>query len=329
MTLRPSERTVREAESFVARKMAGPFTREDEAALEAWLENPLHLEAFEEVRRSAALTDGFEEELLAENFEAELYEEAARADTERSRLFTRRSAGFGAAAAGIAAMLAVFVSTAPATLSYATQAGETRTVGLADGSAMTLGTQSEVEVALGHGRRRVDLIGGEAFFDVEKDVDRPFIVATDHGEITVTGTSFNVKLRPGSAALSVVSGAVEATHQNGDAEILLAGEGITFTQENGLTEKYPFDASMELAWRAGRARFEDTPLAEVVWEVNRYRKTPIVLADEVDPGATVTGEFTELTGETAPRALAAALGLQLVRREAAFELRPAEENGKD
>ena len=66
---------------------------------------------------------------------------------------------------------------------YATRDGEQRTVQLPDGSTMAVNTNSRVRVAFSPSERRIWLTRGEAFFAVEHDIHRPFLVVTSNAAV--------------------------------------------------------------------------------------------------------------------------------------------------
>src|SRR3546814_11809300 len=75
---------------------------------------------------------------------------------------------------------------------HATATGEILRVPLRDGSAVTLNSNSEIDVDFDEGIRHVRLLRGEALFDVAKDSSRPFVVEADSPRVTAVGTSFTV-----------------------------------------------------------------------------------------------------------------------------------------
>jgi transmembrane sensor len=77
--------------------------------------------------------------------------------------------------------------------SYRTALGDLQDIPLADGSTATLGSNSRVRITLSRGERRVDLQQGEAFFAVAKDPARPFVVHAGHRRVTAVGTRFDVR----------------------------------------------------------------------------------------------------------------------------------------
>ena len=92
---------------------------------------------------------------------------------------------------------------------YATGIAEVRDIHLSDGSEVTLGARSSLEVAFRLHERRVALTSGVAFFSVAKNPSRPFIVRVGDKEVRVVGTKFEIRRDPASMQVSVVEGTVE------------------------------------------------------------------------------------------------------------------------
>ena len=76
---------------------------------------------------------------------------------------------------------------------YRTQVGERSTVTLADGSEVTLNTDTGLRVEFSARERRLQLLRGQAFFKVEKDATRPFVVEAGHKRVVAIGTAFDVR----------------------------------------------------------------------------------------------------------------------------------------
>ncbi len=174
---------------------------------------------------------------------------------------------------------------------YVTAVGRRRTVSLADGSQIILNTDTAMAVAFEPDRRVVRLYRGEAWFAVAHNTDRPFIVQTPGGDVRVTGTHFNVRLKDGRAIVSLLEGRVELTADDatGKAVILSPGEQGIVTARGVDTPK-TFDTNAVTAWQHGQLVFYQAPLAEVVEQLNRYRPGWIMLASALRP-TKVTGVF--------------------------------------
>jgi transmembrane sensor len=88
---------------------------------------------------------------------------------------------------------------------YRTELGQERAVRLADGSVLVLNTGTSVEVSLRDDIRTVDLLKGEARFDVAHDTKRPFYVNAGSASVRAVGTAFNVRLRADLTELTVIA----------------------------------------------------------------------------------------------------------------------------
>src|SRR3546814_2061558 len=93
--------------------------------------------------------------------------------------------------------------------SYATSVGEIRRVPLADGSIAAINTASAIDVKLDDAARHVRVVEGEAWFQVARDKQRPFVVAAGRARVRAVGTAFSVRRRAGGADVLVTEGEVE------------------------------------------------------------------------------------------------------------------------
>src|SRR5690606_21686104 len=127
--------------------------------------------------------------------------------------FGRRFAGAVVAAL---AVFAVWFGIEHRGTTYSTGVGEQRIVKLTDGSIVTLNTRSRAFVRFADDVREVELIEGEALFQVEHDAHRPFRVAAGSVLVEAIGTQFNV-LRQTATTVSVVEGAVKVASVEANA----------------------------------------------------------------------------------------------------------------
>ncbi len=300
------------AERWMARKMSGAMNAEERGAFESWLAaSAENRRAFAELERALGRIDAQAETLLAEEFERQLTRESAAKDMRRKTAFNAVAASLVAVAC--AGVIAVFLGGERgdvATIAYETKIGQSETIALADGSEIELNTDSRITVAFNDAERSVKIEEGEAFFNVEKDRARPFIVTTGVAEIAVTGTSFNVSTFGDSASVHVLTGVVDVKPANGHAATLLAGDKLSIGRDGVGGEISRYDPTLVFAWRSGKARFRAEPLGNVVTSLNRYFETPIVLGDESLAGLPVTGEFDIRDRATAVKALALVFGLE-------------------
>lgn len=303
------------AAHWVMRRQSGTMTPGEARELEDWRRtSEENRRALSELESSLDRLDLNGEALLAEEFERQLNEAAQEPGRRGQAPMMRIAASVAAVAlASAAAYMAINSSgpgAAPEIVAYETTIGEMETIELADGSQTQLNTASKIAVRYSKSERRIDLIAGEAFFDVDKDHARPFVVQTPNAVITVTGTSFDVFADGDSASVHVLSGVVDVAPRFGPASTLLAGDMVEIGADGKASPVLRFDPSLVLAWRGGKARFRDEPLGDVVSSLNRYFSTPITLEDRSLADLPVTGEFDVRDRETAVKALALIFGLE-------------------
>lgn len=225
----------------------------------------------------------------------------------------RRSRGFRRIAAAAILLLAVgcgalFGDDARIALraDASSTVGETRTLTLEDGSRIQLNTDSAVAVHYGTGTREIELLKGEAAFEVAHDASRPFRVHAAGGTVTALGTVFLVRDLAGGARVAVTEGRVEVRAGSAIAE-LGAGQQAAYL-EGEIAPAIGIDSYAASAWRRGRISFVDQPLGEVVAELNRYHRGRIVVADDL-AALPVSGAFETTQPLAAVAALEQTLGL--------------------
>ena len=209
---------------------------------------------------------------------------------------------------GAAAMCAVMILAAGwfgwrhfAALDFATGMGEQRSAVLSDGSIIELNTQTEVRVVYSASRRRIDLVRGEAFFQVAKNPARPFVVFTDLAAATAVGTRFSVYKAAKGTIVTVEEGRVlvrniphgpdvaEETQQAPGVELDPGTQAEARPSRPVLTHRT--DLVRSLAWRQRRLVFDGAPLSEVLEEFNRYNAVPLVLTDARLGDRRISGVF--------------------------------------
>lgn len=308
-----------EAATWVARRSGESLGAEDEAAFRAWLRaSDLHRDAYARLARfwdDAAVLKDLDD--IADSVEA--------ADVPaRSRVW--QGAGALAAAAGLMLVLGALLlfpgfgsdradiagaesrdQSGDHAQDYVTGVGEQRTVVLADGSRVRLNTSTAISVALGRDLRSIRLLEGEAFFEVEHDADRPFLVQSRAGSVRALGTSFSTRLRGRQTLeVTVAEGLVEVTPPTASERPAPTGPAPDRTRAievaAGSTAVYS-DVAQEvksvteselgrrLSWRSGIVVFAGEPLSGVVEDVSRYTDIEIRIADASIESLPIGGYF--------------------------------------
>lgn len=220
---------------------------------------------------------------------------AALARGRRKRRFARlwsrpMQIGAGLAAVATAAALTfAFAIERPAP--YSTGLGEQRLVSLEDGSRLRLDTSTQVRVKFTPGGREVELVRGQAFFDVAHDAARPFVVVAGDQSIRALGTRFDVRRDEGDVRVTLVQGAVEVSRQSdGQTWRLTPGQGLALRGQ-AVEPPRTVDVTAATSWTSGRLVFRSTPLGVAVAEVNRYSAEKIALDAAQLQAVPVSGVF--------------------------------------
>jgi transmembrane sensor len=226
---------------------------------------------------------------------------------------------------------------------YATQVGEERTIRLADTSVVQLNARSRIRVQFTDAERTVDLIEGQALFRVAKDAARPFIVQSGSTRVRAVGTEFDVYRKSSGTLVTVVEGKVAVFREanatadprdstaEGQSRVenlpssevsasgtalggisLSAGEQVLVSQ-NSVTEPKRANPAVATAWTQGKLIFDQTPLADVVQEINRYNPRPLSIDDPSLLSLHVSGTFATRDSEEIIQFLSQRFGL--VRHE--------------
>lgn len=180
---------------------------------------------------------------------------------------------------------------------YRTQLGEMKVIPLSDGSVVTLNTNSEIAVRYTASQRLIELVHGEALFDVAKNKLRPFIVQTGTALVRAVGTSFSVKVLPDQPVQVLVrEGIVEVKRPGVPVApvVLVAMNSRAIAPQDAPIIAKPVETSevgRELAWRVGRLAFHGETLAQAAAEFARYSDARIQIDDPDVANQKVTGLF--------------------------------------
>lgn len=318
-----------EAGAWDARLRAPDATDEDRSQFAAWRDaDPAHQQAFERMQAIVAT----------------LRHERSRADIRALRdealgvvRHRRRRAWFATAAAAVLVVasgavlwnaqqqdwfnghIASLIARVTGTQSYSTSTGQRSTFVLVDGSTIELNAQSRVKVHFSDARRDVQLLEGQALFNVAKDAQRPFVVQAGNRRVLAVGTQFDVRLDGALVQVTLLEGKVRveentaanaARASGGAPEVVLAPGQQLVTR---LSKAAPADATPSPAattpagagvdlvrdidvakvtgWREGRIYFDDLSLEQAVTEMNRHSNLRIRIDSPALAGLRVNGMF--------------------------------------
>ncbi len=281
----------------------GPADRE---AFEIWLRQDVrHRRAFEEFSKVWRMLDGLGAAKRDEKL-ATFAQPGRRAPAHASPRWW-----LGAAAAVLLGALAavLWTSSGGEIQTFSTAVGQQRDVTLADGSIVSLNTNSIVEVDMTRRNREIHLRKGEAHFQVAHDRSRPFLVHAGDAVVRAVGTEFEVRLLADQHVDVVVNeGRVEVQATPSGAAVgagpapgrrpaaafraVHAGERLsTASADYSVKEVTAQQLSSEMAWREGAIVFDGEPLSAAIAEIERYTDARIVISDPSTAALRVGGRF--------------------------------------
>jgi len=126
------------------------------------------------------------------------------------------------------------------------------------------------------GKGRNVKLEGEAFFEVTKNPKKPFIVETNNSTITVLGTTFNINTDSLQTNVSVATGKVNVKSTCSATSVYLLPDEMAVVTKSGLLKSQITNPNY-LSWKTGVFLFEDTPLRDVVNDLNTFYNKSIVL----------------------------------------------------
>ncbi|MBL8267043.1 FecR family protein [Steroidobacter sp.] len=179
---------------------------------------------------------------------------------------------------------------------YSTEAGEQRALTLPDGSVVELNSRSRLRVHYSEGERGIDLLEGQALFQVMKDPNRPFVVRSDRARVQALGTQFDVNRRQSRTVVTVVHGKVGVSSLVSGAApaanvVLVAGEQISVADAVIAQQPRTADVADVIAWTERKLVFDGAPLADAVEEFNRHNSQRIVIDDPALRDFHIRGTF--------------------------------------
>jgi transmembrane sensor len=216
-----------------------------------------------------------------------------------------------------------------------TKSGSKTNLVLPDGTKVWLNSSSQLTYEKNYGNklREVTLIG-EAYFDVVKNKEKPFVIHTAKMDIKVLGTAFNVKCYPGekTTETSLVRGSIEVTLKDRLEKIMLKpNEKLVINNQEEAIKKnttvskklilskaiaekpiisvthltfLPVDSTViETAWVQNRLVFSSETFEEVVLKMERWYNVKITFAEEALKEERLTGNFEKETVTDALNAL--------------------------
>ena len=170
---------------------------------------------------------------------------------------------------------------------------------LPDGTSVWLNASSEIIYpAYFSGSTREIHLNGEAYFEVEHNASKPFIVHTETFDIKVLGTKFNVEAYKGMEGFTtaLMEGSVEVTdRKNKDKSVrLYPAQKVAF--RNGELCKSPIDNYDVYRWREGLICFKETRFADLMRQLEKNYGVRILINNEAVKEKVFSGKFRTTDG---------------------------------
>ncbi|MGE8639358.1 MAG: FecR family protein [Achromobacter sp.] len=239
----------------------------------------------------------------------------------RKPLMTGRRAFLGGALAASAAYLAfkpplgLWPGLDTLGADYRTAAGEQRRVALGDALDVQMNTLTRINVASGGDGAVIELADGEAEI---RSGPQAAVVLAGKGRITAKDAVFNVRYIGGEARLCCLSGVVRLAHEQGVFDVV-ANRELRY-DDSRVMPPVQIDPAVVTAWRQGWLVFNQQPLAQVVDELNRYRRGRLVVMNEQLGRRLVQARFSLAQVADAERLIRDAYGAHVTRLPAGVVL---------
>ncbi len=159
--------------------------------------------------------------------------------------------------------------------------GQKSIIHLPDGTKVHLNSGSVLQYFSDYQSNRYVELEGEAFFEVEKKPENPFVVKSGGITTTALGTTFNVNIDDSGVKVLLIEGKVRVeTVEKTGGKILNPMEEVTYDFGTGLSEVIPANNMDDVLWVQGIIKFENTPLEEVVEVLEDWYGVEIVIVGE-------------------------------------------------
>ncbi|RKD89683.1 FecR family protein [Mangrovibacterium diazotrophicum] len=147
------------------------------------------------------------------------------------------------------------------------------------------------------GEKREVFLFGEAFFQVSKDKEHPFIISTNDLSIKVLGTQFNVSAYPEDQVVQTVltEGRVSIKKNKAglfEKEVVLnPGQMASFNKESSETKVVDVDPVYYVIWKDGTLKFTNEDLSRVIKKLERFYNVSFSFRNALDGSIQISGKL--------------------------------------
>jgi transmembrane sensor len=174
---------------------------------------------------------------------------------------------------------------------YLTTTAQMRNVLLEDGTRVVLGPKTAIRTQMTQQLRHVDVLEGMAYFEVAKDVLRPFEASLGQLHVTALGTAFDLGQDTDNLRIAVTQGLVQVrADARIDAETLSAGQWLSVNGQRTI-DRGRTDPGMIASWRNGMLIVENETIATVVSRISRWQSGRVMIADTALGNQRISGVY--------------------------------------
>jgi transmembrane sensor len=298
-------RISQQAADWFAKLRNGQVTEEERQHFQRWLTTDLaHSKAFEEIQAF------WDDPALSKSLKAIPLSSQGKRHSRFSSLHYRLAVPLTAAGLILAAViLQPYLNCLQA--DYCTGVGESRSIQLADGSTITLNSQSAVKVNFQGNTRQIHLLQGEVLFEVKRNTAKPFLVDAQFSQTRVLGTRFIVREDRHSDTITVINGVVAVSQNQQQPAILHVNDQLTVGEATGRIHQV--SATKASAWTSGHLVFDSANLGVVIKEISRYRNGTVIIKNSRLKALKVSGRFDIRNPDKALQALEQTLPIKMYR----------------
>ncbi len=169
-----------------------------------------------------------------------------------------------------------------------------KTIYLPDSTKVYLNGNSEIKYPNKFKTTRDVWISGEAFLDVEHNLNKPFIVHTKELDVQVLGTAFNVNTLTENKTISVERGKVKVLIKDSDHELnLRPNEELVFNSQTRDLTKRNFNLNDVLAWKDNMLILDNILIKNAITKINKFYGVTFYVEDERIANKRITGVFKD------------------------------------
>ena len=323
-------------EALIVKHLSNSLSPEEKGELEHWLQkDPQNQQLLQELEAVWAKTESYGQQVTPDvaagwhKVQSKMgLDEPLTATKGKTNVFPMFSATRVAAAIFILAVLTWFVYpyvNRPQMIEVAAGAKETKEVKLPDGSTIWLAQNSTLRYAkdLKTAKQREVELTGEAFFDIAKMKEKPFVIEALETQTEVLGTSFNIQARKEEKAVlvSVVTGKVRFSKGDRKEQLYLerGTQGI-YTRATDKLQKTQRENQNFLSWKNGALQFNNTTLQEVLADLGRHYGVQFVIVKPHLGTQRMTTSFQNEPLEDVLAVLQTLLDVQIIKDGATYRV---------